>query len=61
MTTINRRTALAALGGAAALSMPYIRRAHADAGTLNVYNWADYIGETTHRGLPDGHRHRRDL
>jgi putrescine transport system substrate-binding protein len=47
MTTINRRTALAALGGAAALSMPYIRRAHADAGVLNVYNWADYIGETT--------------
>ena len=47
MTKINRRAALAALGGAAALSMPYIRRAHADAGTLNVYNWADYIGETT--------------
>ena len=44
---INRRTALAALGGAAALAMPYIRRAQAEAGTLNVYNWADYIGETT--------------
>jgi putrescine transport system substrate-binding protein len=35
------------VGGAAALSMPFIKRAHAEDKTLNVYNWADYIGETT--------------
>jgi putrescine transport system substrate-binding protein len=27
--------------------MPYITRAHAKDAVLNVYNWADYIGETT--------------
>lgn len=45
--TLNRRRALAAMGAATALAMPYVRRARADAGTLNVYNWADYIGEDT--------------
>lgn len=46
MTKLTRRAALA-LGGAA-LATPYLsRRALADAGTLNVYNWVDYIGETT--------------
>jgi putrescine transport system substrate-binding protein len=30
-----------------ALAMPFVRRARADDATLNVYNWADYIGETT--------------
>lgn len=27
--------------------MPYVRPSWAQAGTVNVYNWADYIGETT--------------
>jgi putrescine transport system substrate-binding protein len=31
----------------AALTMPYISRAHAQEETLNVFNWTDYIGETT--------------
>ena len=46
--TMNRRQALAALGTAAAgLAMPNVRRARAASGTVNVYNWADYIGEKT--------------
>ena len=45
--TLTRRSALAAMGGAAALSMPFVRRARAEDAILNVYNWADYIGETT--------------
>lgn len=44
---ITRRTALGGMAGAAVLSMPYIRRARAEDAVLNVYNWADYIGETT--------------
>jgi putrescine transport system substrate-binding protein len=42
---LTRRTALTAFGGA--LAMPYVRPSWAQAGTVNVYNWADYIGETT--------------
>jgi len=42
---LSRRTALTALGGA--LAVPYVRPSWAQAGTVNVYNWADYIGETT--------------
>lgn len=45
MTTLTRRTALTAIGGA--LALPYVRPSWAQAGTVNVYNWADYIGETT--------------
>jgi putrescine transport system substrate-binding protein len=45
--TLNRRQALVGMGAAAGLAMPYVRRARADAGVVNVYNWADYIGETT--------------
>ena len=41
-----RRSALKL--GAAALAMPWVvRTAAAEDKTLNVYNWADYIGETT--------------
>lgn len=47
MTKITRRAALASLGGAAALAMPHVRKARAGADSLAVYNWADYIGETT--------------
>lgn len=46
MIKMNRRTALT-LMGATALSAPFIRRARAEDAVLNVYNWADYIGETT--------------
>ena len=42
---LTRRTALATLG--ATLAMPYVRPSWAAAGTVNVYNWSDYIGETT--------------
>lgn len=43
---ISRRKA-AGLMAAAAVCMPYVRRAKAEDSVLNVYNWADYIGETT--------------
>ncbi|MGB8813866.1 MAG: polyamine ABC transporter substrate-binding protein [Paracoccaceae bacterium] len=42
---LTRRQTLATLGGS--LAMPYVRPAWAQAGTVNVYNWSDYIGETT--------------
>ncbi|MDQ2064771.1 polyamine ABC transporter substrate-binding protein [Xinfangfangia sp. CPCC 101601] len=42
---LTRRSTLAALTGG--LAMPYVRPSWAQAGTVNVYNWADYIGETT--------------
>ncbi|MBX9456274.1 MAG: polyamine ABC transporter substrate-binding protein [Rhizobium sp.] len=45
MQPITRRTALSFLG-ATALAAPFIGKARAEGG-LNVYNWADYIGETT--------------
>jgi putrescine transport system substrate-binding protein len=43
--TLNRRQALA--GAAATLAMPWVRPSWASRGSVNVYNWADYIGETT--------------
>jgi len=43
---MTRRTALSLLGGAA-LSMPYITPSYAAKKVVNIYNWADYIGETT--------------
>lgn len=45
--TISRRQALAAMGAAAGLAMPHVRRACAASGSVNVYNWSDYIGENT--------------
>lgn len=42
---LTRRSTLAALTGG--LALPYVRPSWAQAGTVNVYNWADYIGETT--------------
>ncbi|WP_309667018.1 polyamine ABC transporter substrate-binding protein [Tabrizicola sp.] len=42
---LTRRKALLTLG--TALAAPYVRPAWAQAGTVNVYNWSDYIGETT--------------
>ncbi len=47
MTEFTRRAVLTTLAGAAAVTMPYVRRARAEGGSLAVYNWADYIGETT--------------
>jgi len=46
---LNRRSALAAIGTGLALPLasPWVRRARAGSGVVNVYNWADYIGETT--------------
>lgn len=44
---VSRRSLLALSAGATALAMPAIRRARAEDAVLNVYNWADYIGETT--------------
>jgi putrescine transport system substrate-binding protein len=45
MSKLNRRTALAAIGGT--LAMPWVRPSWAQSGSVNIYNWADYIGETT--------------
>jgi len=42
---LTRRATLAGLG--ASLSMPFVRPSWADAGFVNIYNWSDYIGETT--------------
>ena len=42
---LTRRATLAGLG--ASLSMPFVRPSWADAGSVNIYNWSDYIGETT--------------
>ena len=42
---LSRRTALTTLG--AVLATPYVRPSWAAAGSVNVYNWSDYIGETT--------------
>jgi putrescine transport system substrate-binding protein len=44
---LTRRSALGAISGAATLSMPFVKRASAEDAILNVYNWSDYIGETT--------------
>ena len=44
---LTRRSSLRLMAGAA-LAMPYISRAHAqEESVLNVFNWNDYIGETT--------------
>ncbi|MFN3971723.1 MAG: polyamine ABC transporter substrate-binding protein [Gemmobacter sp.] len=43
--TLTRRTALVAAGGA--LALPWVRPSWAQARRVNVYNWTDYIGETT--------------
>jgi putrescine transport system substrate-binding protein len=44
---ISRRKAVGLMAASAIVSMPFIRRAKAEDQTVNVYNWADYIGETT--------------
>lgn len=42
---LTRRNAPLTLGST--LAVPYARPSWAQAGTVNVYNWSDYIGETT--------------
>jgi putrescine transport system substrate-binding protein len=42
---VTRRQAL--IGATATLATPWVRPSWAQGGTVNVYNWADYIGETT--------------
>jgi putrescine transport system substrate-binding protein len=42
---LNRRQAL--IGATATLATPWVRPSWAQGGVVNVYNWADYIGETT--------------
>ncbi len=42
---LSRRSTLSGLG--ATLAMPFVRPSWAASGTVNVYNWSDYIGETT--------------
>lgn len=42
---LNRRSTLLGLG--AGLAAPWVRPSFAQGGTVFVYNWADYIGETT--------------
>lgn len=42
---LDRRQVLA--GAAATIAMPWVRPSWASRGSVNVYNWADYIGETT--------------
>ncbi len=42
---LTRRSTLAVLSGG--LAMPYVRPSWAQAATVNVYNWSDYIGEST--------------
>ncbi len=46
MTRLTRRSAVKLMAGAA-VAMPYVKRARAEDAVLNVFNWADYIGETT--------------
>ena len=45
--TVNRRKAMKMAAATGLLAMPFVQRAKADEAILNVYNWADYIGETT--------------
>lgn len=43
---LTRRGTLAGLG-ATVVAAPYVQPSWAQSGRVNVYNWADYIGETT--------------
>jgi putrescine transport system substrate-binding protein len=43
---LTRRMTLTGMG-AATLAMPFVRPSWAASGTVNIYNWSDYIGETT--------------
>lgn len=49
MTILTRRRCLSLLGAVATgvVAAPFVRRARAADEVVNIYNWADYIGETT--------------
>jgi putrescine transport system substrate-binding protein len=42
---LSRRQAL--FGASATVAMPWVRPSWAQGAVVNVYNWSDYIGETT--------------
>lgn len=42
---LTRRSTIAALGGG--LAAPWVQPSWAQGGVVNIYNWSDYIGETT--------------
>ncbi len=44
--TLTRRSVLLSIG-ATGLSAPFVKPSWAQSGSVNVYNWADYIGEST--------------
>lgn len=44
---ISRRKVLQIAASSSLIAMPFVHRAKAEDSVLNVYNWADYIGETT--------------
>ena len=44
---VNRRKAIKLAASSTLLAMPFVHRAKAEDAIVNVYNWADYIGETT--------------
>jgi putrescine transport system substrate-binding protein len=46
MKKLTRRSTLGLLGSSA-IAMPFVKRARAEDKVVNVYNWVDYIGETT--------------
>jgi putrescine transport system substrate-binding protein len=45
MRNLTRRSTMVVLGST--LATPYVRPSWAQSGRVNIYNWADYIGETT--------------
>lgn len=45
MGGLTRRGAVGLIGGV--LAAPFVSRGRADEGVVNIYNWADYFGETT--------------
>ena len=55
---LTRRSGVPAYGRPAPSPCPIVRRARAEEGKVNVYNWVDYIGETTIEDFTEGHRHR---
>ena len=42
---LTRRATLGSLAGG--LALPFVRPSYAQAGSVNIYSWAEYIGETT--------------
>jgi putrescine transport system substrate-binding protein len=47
MKLTRRQTLTLAAASASTVAMPFVKRARAEDKVVNVYNWVDYIGETT--------------